>query len=92
LKDGQIIKLPKKGDLIDCENYRGITLLSAIEKVLNRILLERTRDAVDVKLRNHQTGIRQDRSCTDQITTLRIIVEHSMEWNSSSYINFLDVR
>ncbi|VDO55689.1 unnamed protein product [Schistosoma margrebowiei] len=30
------------------------------------------------------------RSCTDQIATLRIIVEQSVEWNSSLYINFID--
>ena len=32
----------------------------------------------------------KDRSCTDQIATLRIIVEQSMEWDSSLYINFVD--
>ncbi|VDO81641.1 unnamed protein product [Schistosoma margrebowiei] len=30
------------------------------------------------------------RLCTDQIATLRIIVEQSIEWNSSLYINFID--
>ncbi|VDO94892.1 unnamed protein product [Schistosoma margrebowiei] len=30
------------------------------------------------------------RSCTDQIATLRIIVEQSFGWNSSLYINFID--
>ncbi|VDP45829.1 unnamed protein product [Schistosoma margrebowiei] len=30
------------------------------------------------------------RSCTDQIATLRIIVEQSIEWNSSLNINFID--
>ncbi|VDP18734.1 unnamed protein product [Schistosoma margrebowiei] len=35
-------------------------------------------------------GFRKDRSCTDQIATLRIIVEQSIEWNSSLYINFID--
>ncbi|VDO54153.1 unnamed protein product [Schistosoma margrebowiei] len=31
-----------------------------------------------------------ERSCTDQIATLWIIVEQSIEWNSSLYINFID--
>ncbi|VDP82654.1 unnamed protein product, partial [Schistosoma curassoni] len=27
-KEGHLVKIPKKGDLSKCENYRGITLLS----------------------------------------------------------------
>uniref|UniRef100_A0A183L1D4 Reverse transcriptase domain-containing protein n=1 Tax=Schistosoma curassoni TaxID=6186 RepID=A0A183L1D4_9TREM len=27
-KEGLLIKIPKKGDLSKCDNYRGITLLS----------------------------------------------------------------
>ena len=44
---------------------------------------------VDKTLREEQAGFRQDRSCTDQIGTLRIIVEQSIEWNSSLYVNFV---
>ena len=59
-------------------------------KVLNRIILERVREAVDPKLRDQQAGFRRNRSCADQITSLRIIVEQSIEWNSTLYINFID--
>ncbi|CAH8563469.1 unnamed protein product [Schistosoma rodhaini] len=48
------------------------------------------KDSVDAQLRDQQAGFRKDRSCTDQIATLRIIVEQSIEWNSSLYINFID--
>ena len=89
-KEGHLVKLPKKGDLSDCANYRGITLLSVPGKVFSRILLNRMKDAVDPVLRDQQAGFRKNRSCTDQIATLRIILEQSQEWNSSLYINFLD--
>ena len=89
-KEGVIIKIPKKGDLTNCNNYRGIMLLSAPGKVLNRILLDRMKTAVDPLLRDQQAGFRSNRSCTDQIATLRIIVEQSIEWNSPLYINFID--
>nr|KAG5686071.1 hypothetical protein BaRGS_030686 [Batillaria attramentaria] len=89
-KEGIVIKLPKKGDLRDCSNYRGIMLLSVPGKVLNRILLERMREAVDPMLRDQQAGFRRNRSCADQIASLRIIVEQSLEWNSPLYINFID--
>ncbi|CAH8493033.1 unnamed protein product [Schistosoma haematobium] len=89
-KEGHLVKIPKKGDLSKCENYRGITLLSIPGKVFNRLLLNRMKDAVDAQLRDQQAGFRKDRSCTDQIATLRIIGEQSVEWNSSLYINFID--
>ncbi|VDP81931.1 unnamed protein product [Schistosoma mattheei] len=51
---------------------------------------ETEEDAVDAQLRDQQAGFRKDRSCTEQIATLRIIVEQLVEWNSSLYINFID--
>lgn len=82
--------MPKKGDLTNCGNYRGITLLSTPGKVFNRIILERMKDVVNDKLRDNQAGFRKNRSCIDQIATLRIIVEQSMEWSSPLLINFVD--
>ncbi|VDO70626.1 unnamed protein product [Schistosoma margrebowiei] len=52
-------------------------------------MLNRMKDAVDAQLQDQQDGFRKDRSCTDQVATLRIIVEQSVEWNSSLY-NFID--
>ena len=65
-------------------------LLSTPGKVLNRILLERMKEAVDPKLRDQQAGFRRNRSSADQIASLRIIVEQSLEWNIPLYINFID--
>ncbi|VDO75375.1 unnamed protein product [Schistosoma margrebowiei] len=55
-----------------------------------QVLKDWKKDSVDAQLRDQQAGFRKDRSCTDQIATLRIIVEQSIEWNSSLYINFID--
>ena len=54
-------------------------LLSMPSKVLNRVLLERIKEAVDPKLRDQQAGFRRNKSCTDQIARLRSIVEQSLE-------------
>jgi len=67
-------------------------LLSVPGKVLNRIILERVREAVDPKHRDDQAGFRRNRSCADQIASLRIIVEQSIEWNSTLYIISLTSR
>ena len=84
---GHLIKLPKKGNLKECTNYRGIALLSVVAKLLSRILLTRLSKAVDGKLREQKSGFITDRSCTDQITALRIIIEQSLEWNTS-FVDF----
>ena len=57
--------------------------------MLNRILLTRLLKAVDEKLRE-QAGVRKDRSFTDQIAALRIIIEQSLKWNTSLFLNFVD--
>lgn len=46
-KEGYLIKLPKKGDLSQCFNYRGITLLS-------RVILNRLTEHVDPTLRDQK--------------------------------------
>ena len=56
------------------------------------MILERLKEALDCKLLEEQAGFRQHRSCSDQIITLRIIIEQSLEWNSSLHINFIDFK
>ena len=58
-------------------------------KVFNRILLERMKSEVDPLLRYQQAGFHQRSSCVDQIATLHMVVEQSLEWNSSLSI-FID--
>ena len=79
---------PQKGDLSLCLNCRGITVLSIRGKVLNIILLNRLKDANDPHLRDHQAEFRENRYCADQIITLHIILEQSLEWNSPLCVNY----
>ena len=65
-------------------------LLSIPGKVLTRIILERLKTALDKKLRDEQAGFRRDRSYTDHIATMKIIIEQSLEWQSPVYSVFVD--
>lgn len=87
---GLVITVPKKGDLSMCDNWRGITLLSIPAKVFCKIILDRLVKAVDPLLRREQAGFRSSRSCTDQINTLRIILEQASEWQREVYLTFVD--
>ena len=50
-KEGYLIKLPKKGYLRECRNWRGIKLLSGAGKVLERLTV-----VVDKRLLDEQAG------------------------------------
>ena len=54
---GLIVKLPKKGDLSLCKNWKGITLLSITSKVFSRVILDRISEALDPLLRKEQAGL-----------------------------------
>ena len=84
-----IVKLKKKGDLGNCDNWRGITLLSLTSKIFSRIILKRLQDALEKDLRQEQAGFRKGKSCIDQIFVLRQILEQS---DSSLYVNFIDYQ
>ena len=86
---GLLIKIPKKGDTANCDNWRGITLLSTPSKVFTRILFNRIKEHVNHR-RKEQAGFRPNRSCIDQINTLRIIIEQCVEWSSRLYAVFVD--
>jgi hypothetical protein len=53
-EEGLIIKIPKKGDLANCNNWRGITLLSTPSKIRTRVILNRIQDTVEQHLRKEQ--------------------------------------
>ena len=82
--------MSRKGDMANCNIYRGITMLSIPGKILSRIILQRQRHVIDEILRDQQMGIRKNRSCTNYIATLRIKAEQSLEWNTSLFITFID--
>lgn len=87
---GNIINLPKKGDLLDCTNWRGISLLNTAHKVLAQIIYQRIYSTINSQLRNEQAGFRAKKSCVDHINTLRIITEQSNEFRSPLYLLFID--
>ena len=65
-------------------------LLSIPSEVFTRVILTRMKVAVDEALRDEQAGFRKDRSCRDQIATLRIIAEQTIGWSSPLYLLFVD--
>jgi hypothetical protein len=89
-KYGLLIKIQKKGDIANCDNWRAITLLSVPSKVFTMVLLNRIKEHVNLRLQKEQAGFRPNCSCIDQINTLRIVIEQCIESASRLYTVFVD--
>jgi len=87
-----IIPVPKKGDLTDPGNYRGISLTSIVAKTLNRMILNRIRAPMEEVLGDTQNGFREGRSTTSHILALRRILEGARAKNLPAVMVFIDFK
>ena len=75
---GLIVPIYKnKGDRSDCNNYRGITLLSCLGKLFTSILNERLKQycIVDNIIDENQAGYREKYSTTFHIFSLKLLID-----------------
>jgi hypothetical protein len=77
-KESIFVPIHKKGDKIDCNNFRGISLLSAAYKILSNILLARLTPYVNEVIGDYQCGFSHNRSTVDQIFYIWQILEKKM--------------
>jgi hypothetical protein len=76
----------------DCNNYRGISLLSTAYKILSNSLLARLNPYVNEVIGNHQCGFRCNRSTTDKIFYILQILEKKWEYNGTVHQLFIDFK
>ena len=88
--EGIIFPLYKKGDRLDCTNYRLITLLNVAYKVFAIILNQRLVDIAESKSGDYQSGLRSNRSTIDNIFMIRQIMEKCYEYNVDIHNIFID--
>jgi sorting nexin-29 len=86
------VPIHKKGDKIECSNYRGISLLPTSYKILSNILLSRLITYADEIIGDHQCGFRRNRSTTDQIFYIRQILEKKWEYNGTVHQLLIDFK
>ena len=92
MRDANIVTLYKnKGDRSDCNNYRGISLLSVVGKVFARVVLARLQSLASRVYPESQCGFRAGRSTVDMIFSLRQLQEKCREQQMPLYIAFIDL-
>ena len=89
---GIICPIYKKGDKTLCDNHRGVTLISHVGKIYNRIIERRVRSCVEHVLQECQYGFRPGRSTTDLLFTIKMLLEKSWEWNIKKFALFIDLE
>lgn len=67
--------------------HGGQTSVDTLQNLVNYIWDARLKSTVDGE---EQACFRRERSCTDLVTTLPIIIEESIEFKSSLYLDFVD--
>ena len=80
----------EKGDVQECQNYRGIKLLSHTMKIWERIVDKRLRGEVEVA--EEQFGFMPGRGTTNTIFILRQMAEKYREKGRDLHMVFIDLR
>ena len=91
-KKSVITPIYKKKDKLDCNNYRGISLLCHGSKLFSSIILQRIKNRTEEILSEAQAGFRVGRSTVDQIFTLRQLAEKYAEFGRDIFVCYVDFR
>jgi sorting nexin-29 len=89
---GVVCPIHKKGCKLTCSNYRGISLLPSVYKILSKVLSTRLEPYTERFLSEYQAGFRRQRSTADQLFSIRQIVQKSYEMNVETHHLFIDFR
>ena len=84
------IPIPKKGNAIECSNYRTIALISLASKVMLKILQVRVQQYTDQEPDFFQAGFIKGRGTRDQIANIHWITEKARELQKNIYFCFID--
>ncbi|XP_025406282.1 uncharacterized protein LOC112680412 [Sipha flava] len=82
----------KKGDPMNCKNYRGIFLLNTSYKMLSNILLTRIKPYLREIIGDYQGGFMTGKSTQDQIHVIKQMIKKSHEFDKDIHLLFIDFK
>ena len=78
----------KKGNRMDANNYRGITVINCIAKLYDMLLCDRLN--LWFSPPREQAGAQRKRGCVEHITTLRLLTDTARRKKKKLFVTFVD--
>lgn len=82
----------KNGNRVKPENYRGISFLDTVYKVVSFFVLTRIEIYAQYVIEQYQRGVIRGMSTIDHIFTLRQIIEKYYEYDKDLFMIFVDFK
>ena len=92
LKESIFIPIPKNPKATRFQEYRTISIMSQVTKLLLKSVMDRMKRKVEAELGDAHSGIRQGKGTREDIMNLRLIRERHLEVQFFLYICFLDYK
>ncbi|MCO5605140.1 hypothetical protein L7F22_059320 [Adiantum nelumboides] len=92
MPSGIISLIPKGGDASTLRQWRPITLMSSVYKILARMITSRLRPFLPDLIHSSQTGFVQDRSILDNVVTFYEAVEWACQTGQLLRLCFSTLR
>uniref|UniRef100_A0AAR5Q9X3 Reverse transcriptase domain-containing protein n=1 Tax=Dendroctonus ponderosae TaxID=77166 RepID=A0AAR5Q9X3_DENPD len=93
LTNAVIIIMHKKGDVTDLRNYRPISLLSHVYKLLMAVITKRLTNKLDSYYQPcEQAGFRSGYSTNNHLQVIKYLIEKCVEYNKPLVLIFVDYK
>ena len=89
-KQSIVITLPKKSKAQSCTEYRTISLMSHITRLLLKVIEQRIVKKIDNEVNRLQSGFRTGSGTREGIFNLRTVCEQVIDLGKDVYICFID--
>ena len=80
----------KEGDLLKCSNYRLISLMSHVTKIILRVIMNRIKKKIYTEVSWSQFGFRKKKGTRNAVSVMRTLAERSIEMQRNLYAVFID--
>jgi Reverse transcriptase (RNA-dependent DNA polymerase) len=90
-----VVSIPKKGDESNMDNYRGISLIPVVLKLLSTVVARRISQVAEKNglLAKEQAGFRDREECMGQIIALYEIAKRRwLDGSKKTYVAFIDFK